>query len=156
MAWKPAVARWVCPGRTGLPPSWGASAPRLIGGPQASVRARAAAHAQLCPTRRPRGLQSLGSFRREYWRGWPFPSPGDLLKPGMKPTSPASSALAGRVVTSAPPGKPIGSPQLVLTVQPPLWRVSPWREQGGLAETSLLSRACLSRVAGRFESCHSY
>ena len=122
----------------------------------AGVRACAAAYAQLCPTLRPRGLQSLESFRWEYWRGWPFPSPGDLPKPGMTPTSPASSASAGRVVTCAPLGKPIGSPQLVLTLQPSLWRVSPWREQGGLPETSLLSRACLSRVAGRFESCHSY
>ena len=27
--------------------------------------------------------------RQEYWSGLPFPSPGDLLDPGTKPTSPA-------------------------------------------------------------------
>ena len=49
---------------------------------------------------------------------------GIFPNPGIKPTSPASSALAGRFFTSAP-GKPIDSPQLVLIVQPSLWRVSP-------------------------------
>ena len=67
---------------------------------------------------------SMEFYRREYWNGLPFPSPRDLPNPGIKPTSPASSALAGRFFTSAP-GKPIGSPQLVLIVQPSLWRVSP-------------------------------
>ena len=27
--------------------------------------------------------------RPEYWRGKPFPSPGNLLNPGIKPRSPA-------------------------------------------------------------------
>ena len=27
----------------------------------------------------------MGFFRQEYWRGWPFPSPGDLPYPGIKP-----------------------------------------------------------------------
>ena len=27
--------------------------------------------------------------RKEYWSGLPFPAPGDLLDPGMEPTSPA-------------------------------------------------------------------
>ena len=31
--------------------------------------------------------------RQEYWSGLPFPTPGDLPDPGIKPTSPA---LAGR------------------------------------------------------------
>ena len=26
--------------------------------------------------------------RKEYWSGWPFPSPGDLPSPGIKPRSP--------------------------------------------------------------------
>ena len=33
---------------------------------------------------------------------WPFPSPGDLLNPGIKPMSPA---LAGGFFTTEPPGK---------------------------------------------------
>ena len=34
--------------------------------------------------------------RQEYWNGSPFPLPGDLLDPGVKPVSPATPALAGR------------------------------------------------------------
>ena len=32
---------------------------------------------------------SLGSSRQEYWNGLPFPSPGDLPNPRIKPRSPA-------------------------------------------------------------------
>ena len=32
---------------------------------------------------------SMGFSRQEYWSGLPFPSPGDLPNPGIKPTSPA-------------------------------------------------------------------
>ena len=32
---------------------------------------------------------SLGFSRQEYWSGLPFPSPGDLPDPGIKPMSPA-------------------------------------------------------------------
>ena len=31
--------------------------------------------------------------RQEYWSELPFPSPGDLLDPGIKPKSPVSPAL---------------------------------------------------------------
>ena len=34
--------------------------------------------------------------RQEYWTGLPFPSPGDLLDPGIKPASLTPLALAGR------------------------------------------------------------
>ena len=30
--------------------------------------------------------------RQEYWSGWPFPSPRELPKPGIKPRSPALQA----------------------------------------------------------------
>ena len=36
---------------------------------------------------------SLGFSRQEYWSGLPFPSPGDLLDPGIKSTSFVSPAL---------------------------------------------------------------
>ena len=45
---------------------------------------------------------SMGFSRQEYWSGLPFPSPGDLPDPGIKPLSPA---LAGRFFTTEPPGK---------------------------------------------------
>ena len=35
---------------------------------------------------------SMGFSRQEHWSGLPFPSPGDLLNPGIKPASPASQA----------------------------------------------------------------
>ena len=33
-------------------------------------------------------------FRQEYWSGLPFTTPGDLLDPGMEPTSLVSPSLA--------------------------------------------------------------
>ena len=39
----------------------------------------------------------------EYWSGLPFPSPGDLPRPGVEPVSPA---LAGGFFTTKTPGKP--------------------------------------------------
>ena len=44
---------------------------------------------------------SMGFSRQEYWSGLPFPSPGDLPDPGIKPRSPALEADA---LTSEPPG----------------------------------------------------
>ena len=35
---------------------------------------------------------SMGFPRQEYWRGLPFPSPGDLSDPGIETTSPALQA----------------------------------------------------------------
>ena len=44
---------------------------------------------------------SMGFSRQEYWSGLPFPSPGDLPDPGIKPKSPILQADA---LTSEPPG----------------------------------------------------
>ena len=52
----------------------------------------------------------MGFFRHEYWSGLPFPPPGDLPNPGIKPTSPVSPALAGRFFTTEPWGKPLAWP----------------------------------------------
>ena len=46
---------------------------------------------------------SMGFSRQEYRSGLPFPSPGDLPGPGIKPRSPTLQAGA---LTSEPPGKP--------------------------------------------------
>ena len=57
---------------------------------------------------RPHGLQLARLLcpwdfsRQEYWSGLPFPPPGDLPDPGIKPLFPA---LEGRFFTTAPPGK---------------------------------------------------
>ena len=50
--------------------------------------------------------QSMRFPRQEYWSGLPFPSPGDLPDPGIKPVSPASPALAGGFFTTEPLGSP--------------------------------------------------
>ena len=39
-------------------------------------------------------LLSMGLPRQEYWSGLPFPCPGDLPNPGIKPGSPALQADA--------------------------------------------------------------
>ena len=46
---------------------------------------------------------SIGFSRQAYRTRLPFPTPGDLSDPGIKPESPA---LAGRFFTTEPPGKP--------------------------------------------------
>ena len=48
------------------------------------------------------GYMSMGFARQEYSSGVPFPSPGDLPNPGVKPGSPALQADA---LPSEPPGK---------------------------------------------------
>ena len=45
---------------------------------------------------------SMGFSRQEHWSGLPFPSPGDLPDPGIKPSAPT---LAGGFFTTEPPGK---------------------------------------------------
>ena len=63
---------------------------------------------QLCPTLlQPHGLAyqtppSMRFSKQECWSGLPFPSPGDLPDPGIKPQSPALQADA---FPSEPPGK---------------------------------------------------
>ena len=71
---------------------------------------------QLCVTLwtvAPQALLSLGLSRQEYWSGLPFPSPGDLLDPGIQPASLMSQALAGRFFTTSTTwetqGNPVGS-----------------------------------------------
>ena len=50
---------------------------------------------------------SMGFSRQEDWSGMPFPSPGDLPNPGIKPRSPTVQADA---LTSEPLGKPMQGP----------------------------------------------
>ena len=45
----------------------------------------------------------MGFPRQAHWSGLPFPSPGDLDHPGIKPRSPAFQADS---LPSEPPGKP--------------------------------------------------
>ena len=48
----------------------------------------------------------MGSYRQEYWSGLPFPPPGDLSHPGIKPEFLIFPALAGGFFTLVLPRKP--------------------------------------------------
>ena len=48
---------------------------------------------------------SMEFSRQEYWSALPFPIPGDLPHPGIKPMSP-SPRLVGRFFATKPTGKP--------------------------------------------------
>ena len=50
---------------------------------------------------------SMEFSRQEYWSGLPFPTPGDLSNPGIKPEDPVAPAEAGGFFTTEPPGKPM-------------------------------------------------
>ena len=62
---------------------------------------------------------SMGFSRQDYWSGVPFPSPGDLPNPGIKPRFPA---LQEDSLPSEPPGKPkntgVGSLSLLQGIFP--------------------------------------
>ena len=66
--------------------------------------------AQSCPTLcdpmdcSPPGPSVHGISRQEHWSELPFTSPGDLPDPGTEPVSPA---LAGGLLMTEPPGKPL-------------------------------------------------
>ena len=52
---------------------------------------------------------SMGFSRQESWSKLPFPPPGDLPNPGIKPASPATPALVSLFLTSELPELSIGS-----------------------------------------------
>ena len=86
---------------------------------------------------------SMGFSRQEYWGGLPFPSPGDLPDPGIKPGYPTLKADA---LTSEPPGKPkntgVGSLSLLQGIFP----------TQGLSPGLLLSRQILiTRKSGNHQ-----
>ena len=58
---------------------------------------------------------SMEFSRQEYWRGQPFPSPGDFPDPGIEPRSPTWQA---NCLPSELPGKPIVLKELLSSSQP--------------------------------------
>ena len=68
------------------------------------VKVKLLSHVQLFATSWTVAYQappSMGFSRQECWTGLPFPSPGDLPGPGIKPGFPALQADA---LLSEPPG----------------------------------------------------
>ena len=47
---------------------------------------------------------SVELSQQEYWSGLLFPSPEGVPRPGLEPESPVAPALAGRSITTEPPG----------------------------------------------------
>ena len=70
----------------------------------------------------PSGSSTHGISRQKYWSGLPFPTPGDLLNSGIKPTSFMSPALASGFFTTVLSGK-VTLPRCYSVVQlcPALW-----------------------------------
>jgi len=80
------------------------------------VRAQWLSHVQLFVTLWTKARQvplSMEFSRQEYWSGLPFPTPGNLPNLGIKPTSPASPALAGEFFTTEPPRSCKGKKKII-------------------------------------------
>ena len=60
---------------------------------------------------------SMGLPRQDYWSRLPFPSPGDLPNPGIKPTSPTSPALQANSLLLSQGGRPWLRTLQVLTIE---------------------------------------
>ena len=72
---------------------------------------------------------SIGFSRQEYWSGLPFPIPKGLSHLGIEPMSPA---LAGRFLTTEPPGYPISA----------LDRLEDCRKRGNEKSTGCIRHKC--------------
>ena len=62
--------------------------------------------------------------RQKYWSVLPFPPPGDLPNPGIKPQYPASSVLAGRFFTTSATCSAYDRVSPLVRSSPHSW---PWR-----------------------------
>ena len=82
---------------------------------------------------------SMGFSRQKYWSGLPFPSPGDVLHPRIKPGFPALQA--GYFLTELW-GKP--STPVSLKCTPRHSRIVSWKQKRGEKEAlEIGARACL-------------
>ena len=92
--------------------------------------------------------RSMGFSRQEYRNRQPFPSPGDLLDPGIEPSSLMPSALAGGFFTTGATFFYVGEQMVVIR----LYRYSRGVEWGGLqissSHTYHKSRSTLNLFTG--------
>ena len=72
------------------------------------------------------GSSVHGIFQANYWGELPFPTLGDLPTPRVKPASPGSPALAGRLFITEPPGKPTSGQPPICVCELPRPLVSTW------------------------------
>ena len=99
--------------------NWEPSCLGLNLGPKFSRWVPDQAHPQSCltpysPMDYSQAPLSMGLSRLEYWSELPFPPPGDLPNPGIKPMSSVVRVLAGIFFTTEPPGKPCGPNDFIL------------------------------------------
>ena len=98
------AVKWILQGRGSL---WASHQKEKQAGCCAEVMACCAKPLQSCPALcgpldcNLRGSSVRGFSRRERWSGLPFPSPGDLPDPGIKPMSLMSPASAGGFFTTS-------------------------------------------------------
>ena len=59
---------------------------------------------------------SMRFSRQEYWRGLPFPPPGDLPDPGIEPKSAVSLALQENSLLLSHQGSPLAAPHFCLNL----------------------------------------
>ena len=86
---------------------------------------------QSCPTLQSHELlhvcDPMEFSKPEYWRGYPFPPPGDLPNPGIKPRSPLLQQILYELSHK-------GSPRILEWVAYPFFRESSWpRNQTGVS-----------------------
>ena len=94
---------------------------------------------------------SMEFSSQEYWSGFPFPSPGDLLDPGIEPRSPTLQAEA---LPSEPPGATKES-LVAKTVKPfacnagDLASIPGWGRSPGEGNGNPLQYSCLENSMDR-------
>ena len=81
---------------------------------------------------------SMGFSRQKYWCGLPFPSPGDLPNPGIKPESLMSPALAGRFFTTSATWEPQSASQSCPTLCDPTDCSLPGSSVHGISQARIL------------------
>ena len=89
---------------------------------------------------------SRASSRQVYWSGLPFPSPGDLPNPGIKPRDPA-------LQTASSPSEPKGKPLYVPYVYPYLHQLYNLLALLPLSSVSFFSHHLLHHTSILFPSC---
>ena len=102
--------------------------------------------------------QSMGFSRQEYWSALPYPPPGHLPDPGIKPVSLTSLHWQAGSLPLVPPGKPITTGHQLMKNYKSIWKESSLgKKWGGELTFSLegmqegLARAVFAAQAQRTE-----
>ena len=89
---------------------------------------------------------SMGFSRQEYWSGWPCPSPGDLLDPGIEPRSPALQAILYYLSHQ-------GSP---MSHNLNIWKSCPWLKTESLNLRIKQRNITYSKLKDKQKGSHSF